>query len=256
VSGGSKEARKVLHGSQKFIVLKPLKGLDIRFRFNASKAILRKFPSLKIFRVWFKIADVMLDEIVNLRRLLWERRNNIRQRLTFEYISSIDEETGRFIERHYRHDLTRKGKAELDWIMTYPWIVSAPQKDSASRRYFFSSISARFFYLGVKVFEQGNGMVGFLMLSVRNDRMSVVYSHFESRHAASIAAAAVYHALAMDVSTLRLYDEKLVESVSQLRCPGWSTQSISRGFFLSKAFADIPLADCRLHGGDGDFAFY
>ena len=256
VSGGSKEARKVLHGSRKFIVLKPLKGIDIRFRFNASKAILRKFPSLKTFRAWFKIADVVLDEIVNLRRLLWERRNNIRQRLTFEYISSIDEETGRFIERHYRHDLTRKGKAELDWIMTYPWIVSAPQKDSASRRYYFSSISARFFYLGVKVFEQGNGMVGFLMLSVRNDRMSVVYSHFESRHAASIAAAAVYHALAMDVSTLRLYDEKLVESVSQLRCPSWSTQSISRGFFLSKAFADIPLADCRLHGGDGDFAFY
>ena len=256
VSGGSKEARKILHKSQKFIVLKPLKGLDIRFRFNASKAILLKFPSLKLFRAWFKIADVMLDEIVNLRRFLWERRNNIRQRLTFEYISSIDKETGRFIERHYRHDLTRKGKAELDWIMTYPWIVSAPQKDSASRRYYFSSISARFFYLGVKVFEQGNGMVGFLMLSVRNDRMSVVYSHFEGRHATSIAAAAVYHALAMDVSTLRLYDEKLVESVSQPGCPGWSTQPISRGFFLSKAFADSPLADCRLHGGDGDFAFY
>jgi hypothetical protein len=256
VSGGSKEARKVLHGSQKFIVLKPLKGLDIRFRSNASKAILRKFPSLKIFRAWFKIADVMLDEIVNLRRLSWERHNNIRQRLTFEYISSIDEETGRFIERHYRHDLTRKGKAELDWIMTYPWIVSAPQKDSASRRYYFSSISARFFYLGVKVFEQGNGMVGFLMLSVRNDRMSVVYSHFERRHAASNAAAAVYHALAMDVRSLRLYDEQLVESVSQLRCPSWSTKSISRGFFLSKAFADSPLAASRLHGGDGDFAFY
>ena len=256
VSGGSKEARKVLHGSQKFIVLKPLKGLDIRFRFKASRAIIRKFSSLKIFRVWFKIADVMLDEIVNLRRLLWERRNNIRQRLTFEYISSIDEETGRFIERHYQHDLTRKGKADLDWIMTYPWIVSAPQKDSASRRYYFSSISVRFFYLGVKVFEQDNGMAGFLVLSVRNDRMSVVYSHFERQHAASIAAAAVYHALAMDVSNLRLYDEQLVKIFSQLRCPSWSIKSISRVFFLSKAFADIPFTDCRLHGGDGDFAFY
>jgi hypothetical protein len=256
VSGGSEEARKALHASQKFIALKPLKGLDIRFRIDATNAIFRKFSSLKIFRVWFKIADVMLDEIVNLRRFFWERRNNIRQRLTFEYVSSIDEETGRFIERHHQHDLTRKGRADLDWIMTYPWIVSAPQKDSASRRYYFSSISARFFYLGVKVFEQNNGLIGFLMLSIRNDRMSVVYSHFESRHAPSIAAAAVCHALAMDVSTLRLYDEQLVKSVSQLRCPSWSTKSISRGFFLSKAFADIPLTDCRLHGGDGDFAFY
>jgi hypothetical protein len=256
VSGGSKEARKALHASQKFIALKPLKGLDIRFRFNATGAVLRKFASLKILRPGFKVADVMLDEIVNLRGFFWERRTHIRQRLAFEYVSSIDSETSRFIERHYHHDLTRKGKAELDWIMTYPWIVSAPQKDSASRRYFFSSISARFFFLGVKVFEQHNGMIGFLMLSVRNDRMRVVYSHFEDRHAPSIAAAAVYHALAMDVSILSLYDERLVKSVSGLRCPFWSTQSMSRGFFLSKAFADFPLADCRLHGGDGDFAFY
>jgi len=256
VSGGSREARKALHASQKFIALNSLKGLDIRFRFNATKSILGKFPSMKIFRVWFKVADVMLDEIVNLRRFFWERHNHIRQRLTFEYVSSIDEETGRFIGRHHQHDLTRKGKAELDWIMTYPWIVSAPQKDSASRRYFFSSNSDRFFYLGVKVFEHNKSMVGFLLLSVRNDRMRVVYSHFENRHAPSIAAAAAYQALAMDVSFLSLYDEQLVKSFSGLGCPCWSTQSISRGFFLSKAFADSPLADCRLHGGDGDFAFY
>jgi hypothetical protein len=256
VSGGSKAARKALHASQKFIALNPLKGLDIRFRFNATGAILGEFPRMKLFRVGFKFADIMLDEVVNLRRFFWERRTHICRRLAFEYISSIDEETERFIERHNHHDLTRKGKAALDWIMTYPWIVSAPQKDSASRRYFFSSISARFFYLGVKVFEQNNGMIGFLMLSVRDDRMRVVYSHFENRHAPSIAAAAVYQALAMDVSTLSLYDKPLIESVSGLRCPFWSTKSISRGFFLSKTFADSSLTDCRLHGGDGDFAFY
>jgi len=256
VAGGSKEARKALHASQKFVALDPLKGIAIRFRLNLSKTILRKFPWMKIFRVGFKVADVLLDEIVDIRGFFWERRNTIRQRLTFEYGSSIDEETGRFVERHHHHDLTRKGKADLDWIMTWPWIISAPQKDSASRRYYFSSTSARFFYLGVKVFEPNNGMIGFLMLRIRNARMSVVYSHFESRNAPTIAAAAVYHALAMGVSSLDLYDKELVKSISGLRCPCWSTRSISRGFFLSKAVADIPLADCRLHGGDGDFAFY
>jgi len=256
VSGGSKEARKVLHASQKFIAFNPLKGIDIRFRLNASKALLRKYPGMRAFRVFFKIADALLDEIVDARGFFWERRHGIRRRLAFEYLSSIDEEAGRFIERHHQHDLTRKGKADLSWIMTCPWIVSAPQKDPASRRYFFSSISARFFYLGVKVFAPDNGMVGFLMLKVRDDRMSVVYAHFEGRHAASVAAAAVYHALAMDVSILSLYDERLVKSVAGLRCPCWSTRSVSRGFFLSKAFAGVPPAGCRLHGGDGDFAFY
>jgi hypothetical protein len=111
-------------------------------------------------------------------------------------------------------------------------------------------------YLGVKVFAHNNAMVGFLMLKVRGDRMSVVYSYFESQHAASITAAAVYHALTMDVSALSLYDERLVASFSELGCPCWSSKTLSRGFFLSKAFADISLTDYRLHGGDGDLVFY
>jgi hypothetical protein len=133
VSGGSKEARKVLHASQKFVDLNPLKGIEIRFRFNLAGAALRKSPAMRPFRVLFKTADALSDEIAAARGFLWERRHGIRRRLAFEYLSSIDEEAGRFIERHHHHDLTRKGKADLNWIMTCPWIVSAPQKDAASR---------------------------------------------------------------------------------------------------------------------------
>ena len=256
VSGGSREARKSLNASQKFSNIKTLKGLDIRFRFNATNAVSRKAPTMKIFRVLFKTFDAVTDEIVNLRGYLWQRRNNLCQRLTFEYISAIDDETDRFIQRHHQQDLTRRGRSDLSWIMIYPWVLSTPLKDSASRRYFFSSRSDRFWYLGVKVFEQNHEMIGFFMLKVRDDRMSVVYSFFESRHAASVTAAVVYHTLAMDVGTLSLYDEQLVKSFSELRCPYWSAKAVSRGFFLSKAFAGMPLAAGRLHGGDGDLAFY
>ena len=86
--------------------------------------------------------------------------------------------------------------------------------------------------------------------------MSVVYSYFKSRHAASIMAAAFHHALAMDVCTLSIYDEQLVTGFSKLRCPCWSAEKTSRGFSLSKAFSDIPLANYRLQGGDGDLVFY
>lgn len=256
VSGGSKEATKVLDASQKFMALKTLRGLDIRLRFNATKAILRKIPAMRVFRVLFRIFDITTAEIVDLKSFFWKRRNSILRRLTFEYISFIDEEADRFIQRHHRHDLTRKKKAELDWIMNYPWILSAPLKDSKSRRYYFSSMAGRFFYLGIKVFEQNDGMIGFLLLKVRDDLMSVTYSFFESRHASSIITAVAHQALAMDVSTISLYDEQLVTGFSELRCPCWSAKKSSRGFYVSKAFADIPLSDCRLHGGDGDLVFY
>ncbi len=256
VSGASRSARRVLDASQKFASVKTLKGLDIRLRLNATAAVLRKLPALKPLRVGFKIFDDIMEEIMNLRSFFWQRRSAVCQRLTFEHISAMDEETGRFIRRHNRQDLTRKESADLNWVMMYPWILGAPLKDSAGQRYYFASRADRFFYLGVKVYEQSREMVGFFLLKVRDDRMSVEYSFFENRHALTVAAAVVCHALAMNVSALRLYDEYLVASFSELRCPHWSAGAISRGFSLSKALADIPLTGCRFHGGDGDLAFY
>jgi hypothetical protein len=256
VSGGSRDARQALDASQKFMVLNPLQGLDIRLRLNVTGNFSRRLPTLKIWQVFFKIFDAVTDEVVNLRSFFWQQRNNLCRHLTFEYIAAIDEETGRFIQQHHQHDLTRKDKADLSWIMNYPWLLSAPFKDSASKRYYFSSRADRFMHLGVKIFEHRSEMIGFILLKVRDDRMSVVYSFFESRHAAFITAAAFYHALAMKVSFLSIYDQQLVASFPPLRCPCWSVTRKSRGFSLSKAFADIPLGNYRLHGGDGDLAFY
>ena len=99
-------------------------------------------------------------------------------------------------------------------------------------------------------------MMGFFLLKLRDDRMSVVYSFFDKRHATSIAAAAFHHALATEVSILSLYDEQLIAGFSALGCPCWSVDKKSREFSLSKAFAGISLVNCRLQGGDGDLAFY
>jgi len=256
VAGSSREARKALKASQKFMAVKPLRGLDIRLRFNATGYVLRRFPAMKIFRGLIKIVDSATDAAVRLRSFIWQRRNISGRNLTFEYVSAIDEETARFMKRHHQHDLTRKEASDLSWIMNNPWIISAPLKDSMSKKYYFSSRAARFLYLGIKVFENQTEMIGFCLLKVRDDRMTVLYSYCENRHAASITAAVFHQALAMEVGILSLFDEQLVAAFSELHCPCWSVKKKSRGFSLSKAFGEISVADCRLQGGDGDLAFY
>jgi hypothetical protein len=256
VSGSSRVARKALDASQKFMVIKSLQGLDIRLRLNATRYILRQLPPMKIFRGLFNIFDCVMDDVVNFRSFIWHRRHDPLRGLTFEYISAIDEETGCFIQRHQQHDLTRKDKSDLSWIMNNPWIISAPHKDAMSKRYYFSSRASRFIYLGVKVFENQSEMIGFFLLKVRDDRMSVLYSYCASRHAAAVTAVVFHQALAMNVRILSLFDEQLVAGFSALGCPCWSAKKKSRGFALSKALADIPLSNYRLQGGDGDLAFY
>ena len=256
VSGSSRQARHALEASRKFMSLNPLRGLDIRLRLNVTGTLKRRVPALKIFRTFFKSFDALSDEIVNLRSFFWQQRNRHCCHLAYEYISAVDEETDRFIKQHNQQDLTRKEKSDLSWIMNNPWILSAPHKDSAGQRYYFASRAGRFFYLGVKVFEQPQEMIGFLLLKIRDERMSVVYAYFDSRHAEYIAAAAWNHAWAMDASILSLYDQQLTESFTRLGCPFWKAGKKTRGFSLSQAFAGLPLTDCRLQGGDGDLAFY
>ena len=256
VSGSSREARKALKASQRFMTLELLRGLDIRLRLNVTRLIHRKLPALKIFLPVFKFFDNLMDGIINIRSFFWQRRTTPCQHLTFEYISAIDTETDQFIRQHHQHDLTRKGKHDLSWIMNNPWILSAPLKDLAAKRYYFSSRADRFLYLGVKVYAHPDEMIGFFLLKVRDDRMSVAYAYFDSRHARSIMAAAYHHALMMNVSLLSVYNDQLVAGFSELGCPCWSTKKKSREISLSKAFADIPLANFRLQGGEGDLAFY
>jgi hypothetical protein len=256
VSGSSREARKALNASQKFIALKPLRGLDIRLRLNVTPVIQRRLPALKILRPVFKFFDDLMTEIIHIRSSFWQRRINPCQHLTFEYISAIDKETDQFIRQHHQADLTRKGKRDLSWIMNNPWILSAPLKDLAAKRYYFSSRADRFLYLAVKVYARPNKMIGFFLLKVRDDRMSVAYSYFKSRHARSIMAAVYHHALMMNVSLLSVYNDQLIAGYLELDCPCWSTKKKSREISLSKAFADLPLANFRLQGGEGDLAFY
>lgn len=252
VSGGSRDARRVLDGSRKFVALPPLRGLEVRPRFSAAA----QSAALQSRRLVARIGDLVLNAAAKRMRPAWERRHPVFRGLGFEHVSTIDEETRRFIERRHHRDLTRRGRAELDWIMTWPWVLSAPQKDSAGRRYHFSSSCRRFGTLGVKVLDPGGRLAGFVLLGVRNERVSVLFAHYDREDAPAVAAAIVHHALAVDARRLRLYDEPLIGPVARLRPPGWSTRSISEGFYLSPALARVAAAGGRLQGGDGDLVFY
>jgi len=256
IAGGSGAARRTLAASQRFAALPALKGREVELRADATAALTRRLPALRRGWAGLKLLDLVLSEMAKRKRSAWERRNPAFRDLQYEYVASIDAPTERLIAAHPPGESNRKDKAELDWIMTCPWILSAPQKDSAARRYYFSSVAERFGCLGLKVTEPGGGLIGFLLVQLRNDRMTLLYSFFAPSKAVGMAAALVHHALAMDARTLRLYDERLIAGLPRVGCPDGRTRSKSRGFLLSKELAGTLPPGFRLHAGDGDFAFY
>ena len=222
VSGSSKAATKVLEASRKFVAIPPLEGMEITLD--------GRFSDVK---------DGAPTDF-----------------LDFEYVSAIDAQTDALLQRHHRHDLARKDKAALDWVMTYPWVLTAPLKDAASRKFHFSSVAARFFYLGVKVLERDGGMAGFFMLKVRDDSVTLIFAYFGDEHARTVSAAVIRHASALQAKSLVVYERRIIAEFERIRFADRPTRAVSRGFFLTGPLADLPQAGYRLQGGDGDLAFY
>ncbi len=75
-----------------------------------------------------------------------------------------------------------RGGKVLNWMLDYPWIVSAPQKPPETKHYFFSAARDLFRYIALEVFRPATGdVIGYVLLSVsrrRSQTLIKLLDHF------------------------------------------------------------------------------
>ncbi len=119
-------------------------------------------------------------------------------------------------------------------------------------RYFFRSLSNRFLYVNVKVFDVSGEMIGFVMLKVRDSGLSVPYAYFERERAADILYVIIRHAIDMGLKWFETFNQALINSLSLVRIPRLSKRRLSRRFIVSKRFRDVDFESYHLQDGDAD----
>jgi len=231
----------------------PLYKTGIRgyLRFNLANILPPKNTIFKKAVPFLKALD-FTGNIMNDARLYFYHRYKVNRNLRVEYRNDITPEAEEFIIGYNRQEFIKRGKPELEWILKYPWILEGSYGDHDSRRYYFSSVAERFICQCIQFYNDRDRMVGFLILSVRNDHLTVPYYYGEKESRKDIVKFLITQMRDLEVSMITIFQSELSEALNRLKSPLLFKKKILRPYLCPKA---LDITGLKFQDGDGDSAF-
>jgi hypothetical protein len=229
------------------------KGIRGYLRFNLNELLPARNKKFKKFRGVLKATDRLLNVFNDLRiKLISEPQEG-----RFEYVNEIDAETDKFIKRFHGKNLTKREESELNWIIRFPWVLSAPVSDLTSKRYIFSSLDKQHSLMNIKIYDQTDNVKAFLMISVKGKNMKIPYCYFEPSDVGEVMKLIYLHMLKMNLNMLTTFNPLLREYMLSHKTPFIYKKEIIQEYFISKIFETSlgSLSEHSFQDGDGDCAF-
>jgi hypothetical protein len=251
VSGFATSARRFYDASKQFVVIKEPAGIVGVVRCSLHDLVPRKWPRLKPLGPVLWLIDAAVNPFVTLRLRLWARHA---PRVGSRSVNTIGEEARRFIAAHQQNELTRRGPAELEWIIRYPWVLAGQAPDGVGH-YHFSSVGRRFVFSCIEVYNGSGALIGFLLLNLHNDRLGVPYCYCAAADADQVASVVAQQAISLRASQLAVFNPDLLAGLTRIGFPFLYKQDTRRPWIISAKFKNVNFAPCTLQDGDGDCAF-
>lgn len=246
-------AKKLYNKTNFFTDLQIKKGIRLYTRLDLYNILPPRKEIFKKFSFFLKIADTLVNSVLGKRFLFW--KTNI-TKLHLEYINHLDAEVENFISDGQYHQLFRRGKNELNWMLQNPWILSAPIKDFMSSKYHFTSSDQSFNFYALKVRNLNNELIAFLIFSKRNETMKLPYCYYKSDELKTVIEVIYVHILKWKIKTFSTFHNDIVDYLSNHRTPALLKRSIRRHYLISKKIYESgePVA-LEIQDGDGDCGF-
>ena len=232
-------------------------GISTRFftRFYIENLLIEKLPSLKWVRIFLKIADSILNVYVRGRWWVWGKRHDQQPGIAINLVHKIDDKTARFIETHNTTELIRRGKEELEWIISYPWVITETQQNKILReKYFFSSVAKSFNYYRLQIKHYGE-LKGFALLKDREHHFEVPYLYFEEDHIKQVTICLLKFMQKKKMRSLNVSNPSLIKVLGDVKLPFIYRKSDKNELYVSNELVDKVGANPILQDGDGDVVF-
>jgi len=199
-----------------------------------------------------KLMDLGMNSILNLRLRFYQK--NIAD-LTFEYPTQVDDEMEILIRAAHDKKQFRRSKAELNWILNNPWILSSNQKSALDNKYHFSSTSKSFEFKMVKVRNLDKELVAILIFSLNNRSLKLPYL-FHINNLEIAVRTINFYIQEWDINTFTTFHTDLSNKIKISKNPSIFTKKIKRNYMISKALSDIiNRNESTFQDGDGDCVF-
>lgn len=223
-------------------------------KFNLHEILPAKFPATNKIRFFLKICDQILNPIAGIF-LKMSSGKFLKTDLTVERLDSFTPEQASFIETRSLNEFTRRSATDLRWISFFPWIKNAAGEQSFTPvDYPFSYLTAEFNSYFLKVSDQ-NKLIGILHITVRDGHMKIPSAYFDDMDVSRILRVIYSQAVQKHVTTLTVFNARLVSQINQETNPFLVKKKIHRlmavSHKLSEAYQKFPV----LQDGDGDVVF-
>lgn len=248
------EAKGLYDRSQNFDDLKSNTGLRCFMRFNLHQVLINKKPQLKPLKAALKLADGFANSFNMLRLLV--AKPNTESAINWQPVKQVDNAIENFISRYQTSAFEKRGAAELNWILKYPWLKVSPPTDE-SKRYHFSSVANEFKNLCFTGYNNRSEIVAFLFFSLRDGHLKIPYAYFGEEHTAGVVAKVYEVMLAEKANMLTVFHPLLVTHFSYNNTPFIYKRPIQRNYIITKALSQhfVSKDNIAIQDGDADCAF-
>ncbi len=223
-------------------------GYDYYLRARFTKLIVSKYRWLENTEPLIEGAERLANQLFSCWKWMHPRLKvsaQIRTDLRF------DDELDDFLKEYtVTNGLNQRGAAYFQWIYNYRWMKEGKlSKDS--ERYYFSSVSERFAYVPLRIYE-GDKLSGFAFLKIRDKELTVSFLYVHDQHLNDLAHYIFNLVKTEQIDVISCFDERLCACFQQ----STSRYIIKRKRRQPYLFPlSITCNPAKLQEGEGDSVF-
>ena len=232
-------------------------GMRLFFRFYTAELLKQKSKFKAVIPV-LKIVDGIGNVIWYPVRSYTNIKGRKRFSNRFKIESHIDDEVSEFIQPFLQYHVIRRGKAELNWIMDYPWLVVENENKShefQTGNYYFSRQVNSFRHYPVKLYSSERKMIAFLFMNERNGHFSIPYVFCEPEKIEIVADFVRYFLMKKKAKSFYTFNNQVLKVVEKWRIPHVFKKKLTKymGFPTDDKYKDLKRE--HYQDGDGDVVF-
>jgi len=236
--------------TKQFVDLAQPVGVRGYLRFNWSELLPKRDEKWQKWKTVLQLSDALLNIPNSLRLALHKKQSNV----VAEQVTTIDEASWQFIHSRKSGELMNRNQAEIEWIYNNPWLKEGPE-DKDSKRYHFSSVANRFQFIYLKV-KEGEELIGFLLLSVRDQNVKVPYAYFDKENASKMFEVIRQYLFDFKANMLTVFHLDLVTYIQENKTPFYLKRNFQRHYIVTKEFEPfLSTNPLRIQDGDADCSF-
>jgi GNAT superfamily N-acetyltransferase len=174
---------------------------------------------------------------------------------TYQRAERVDEEAQAFIEARQGQELFRRGAKELNWMMTYPWVLTQRPASAPAGHYHFSSVADSFQYHFIKLRDANGQLTACLLLLERDQTLQIPYL-YQDDCLEAVGQFLGHWMVSRRVKTFTTYHPALGPWLKQAASPAWLKRRFQCAYVVARGLSALVVErGGDMQDGDGDLGF-